>query len=146
MRLLGLTGVESWRPPERGAESPIRPTAALSFLTPLLVEPIPGVPTVNYTMFEGTSIPPSWVRANAGHVLVVVPTESSRQAWIESGHPADRLRVCPPGIQPHPGDEAEAPRTVLGPAGRPVADFRVRILNISDFIARKKAAAGDMWH
>ncbi|QCG93005.1 tetratricopeptide repeat protein (plasmid) [Azospirillum sp. TSA2s] len=137
LRLLGLTGAEAWRPAEGGVETPIRPSAALSFLTPLLVEPVSGVPTVNYTMFEGTSIPASWARANAAHDLVVVPTESSRRAWIEAGHPADRLRVCPPGIQPHPGDEAEAPRTVLGPGGRPVADFRVRILNISDFIARK---------
>ncbi|MBP2232974.1 Flp pilus assembly protein TadD [Azospirillum agricola] len=137
LRLLGLTGTEDWRPPEGGADAPIRPRAALSFLTPLLVEPIPGVPTVNYTMFEGTSIPPSWARANAAHDLVVVPTESSRLAWIEAGHPEDRLRVCPPGIQPHPGDEAEAPRGVIGPGGRPIADFRVRILNISDFIARK---------
>lgn len=137
LRLLGLVGAEAWRPPEGGADAPIRPYAALSFLTPLLVEPIPGVSTVNYTMFEGTSIPVSWARANAAHDLVVVPTESSRQAWIEAGHPADRLRVCPPGIQPHPGDAGEAPPSILGPGGRPVADFRVRILNISDFIARK---------
>ncbi len=137
LRLLGLTGTESWRPPEGYADAPIRPRAALSFLTPLLVEPIPGVPTVNYTMFEGTSIPESWARANAAHDLVVVPTESSRQAWLEAGHPDERLRVCPPGIHVHPGDEADPPRNILAPTGRPIAEYRVRILNISDFIARK---------
>ncbi|WP_042446986.1 tetratricopeptide repeat protein [Azospirillum sp. B510] len=137
LRLLGLTGAESWRPPEGNADAPIRPRAALSFLTPMLVEPIPGVPTVNYTMFEGTRIPKSWARANAAHDLVVVPTESSRQAWLETGHPDDRLRVCPPGIHVHPGDEADPPRSILAPTGRPIADYRVRILNISDFIARK---------
>lgn len=137
LRLLGLTGAESWRPSEGYADAPIRPHAALSFLTPLLVEPIPGVPTVNYTMFEGTRIPESWARANAAHDLVVVPTESSRQAWLEAGHPDDRLKVCPPGIHVHPGDEADPPRNILAPSGRPIADYRVRILNISDFIARK---------
>ena len=137
LRLLGLTGAESWRPSEGNADAPIRPRAALSFLTPLLVEPIPGVPTVNYTMFEGTRIPESWARANAAHDLVVVPTESSRQAWLEAGHPDDRLRVCPPGIHVHPDDEADPPRDILAPTGRPIADYRVRILNISDFIARK---------
>jgi len=137
LRLLGLTGAESWRPSEGNADAPIRPRAALSFLTPLLVEPISGVPTVNYTMFEGTHIPESWTRANAAHDLVVVPTESSRQAWLEAGHPDERLRVCPPGIHVHPGDEADPPRNILAPNRRPIADYRVRILNISDFIARK---------
>ncbi|CAO3441244.1 tetratricopeptide repeat-containing glycosyltransferase family protein [Azospirillum endophyticum] len=137
LRLLGLTGAESWRPSEGHADAPIRPRAALSFLTPLLVEPIPGVSTVNYTMFEGTRIPESWARANAAHDLVVVPTESSRQAWLEAGYPDERLRMCPPGIHVHPGDEADPPRNILAPNGRPIADYRVRILNISDFIARK---------
>ncbi|PWC40442.1 tetratricopeptide repeat protein [Azospirillum sp. TSO35-2] len=146
LRLVGLKADESWRPsfgdPILRAASarlgdPVRPRLALSVLTPPLVEPIPGVPTVNYTMFEGPRIPASWVACNRAHDLVIVPTESSRLAWIASGHPEDRIRVCPPGIAPNPADAVPEMPVIPGPRGRAVMDHRVRVLNISDFIARK---------
>ncbi|MBY6266384.1 tetratricopeptide repeat protein (plasmid) [Azospirillum sp. 412522] len=142
LRLIGLREDETWRPerPEGGVptDAPLRAAASLSFLTPALTEPIPGLPTVNYTMFEGPRVPRFWARCNAAHHdLVVVPTDSSRLAWIAAGYPADRLRVCPPGIEPHPGDLREPSRHLAGPTGRLIADYRVRMLNISDFIARK---------
>lgn len=146
LRLVGLKDDESWRPGFddpilRAAAArlgePVRPRLALSVLTPPLVEPIPGVPTVNYTMFEGPRIPASWVACNRAHDLVIVPTESSRLAWIASGHPEDRIRVCPPGIAPNPADAVPELPVIPGPRGRAVMDYRVRVLNISDFIARK---------
>ncbi|WP_372400548.1 tetratricopeptide repeat protein (plasmid) [Azospirillum sp. HJ39] len=144
--LAGLRGDESWRPSfgdpilqaaARRLGEPMRARLALSVLTPPLVEPIPGVPTVNYTMFEGPRIPASWVACNRAHDLVIVPTNSSRLAWIASGHPEDRIRVCPPGIAPNPADAGARPLMIAGPLGRAVMDYRVRVLNISDFIARK---------
>lgn len=142
LRLVGLKGEESWHPdpPSEGArfDGPMRPRAALSFLTPPLVEPIPGVPTVNYTMFEGPRIPRFWAECNhAYHDLVVVPTESSRLAWMAAGYPEELLRVCPPGIEANPLDGGRDAGGLMGPAGRPLGDYRVRMLNISDFIARK---------
>ena len=146
LRLAGLKGEESWRPSfadpilqaaARRLGDPLRPRLALSMLTPLLVEPIPGVPTVNYTMFEGPRIPDSWAACNRAHDLVVVPTDSSRLAWIAAGHPEDRIRVCPPGIAPNPADASARPMALMGPRGRAVMDYRVRVLNISDFVARK---------
>lgn len=146
LRLAGLKGEESWRPAfadpilraaVRRLDEPLRPRLALSMLTPPLVEPIPGVPTVNYTMFEGPRIPDGWAACNRAHDLVVVPTESSRLAWIAAGHPEDRIRVCPPGIAPNPADASARPLALMGPRGRAVMDYRVRVLNISDFVARK---------
>jgi Flp pilus assembly protein TadD/glycosyltransferase involved in cell wall biosynthesis len=146
LRLAGLKGEESWRPAfadpilraaARRLDEPLRPRLTLSVLTPPLVEPLPGVPTVNYTMFEGPRIPESWAACNRAHDLVVVPTESSRLAWIAAGHPEDRIRVCPPGIAPNPADAAVRPMALMGPRGRAVMDYRVRVLNISDFVARK---------
>lgn len=146
LRLAGLKGEESWRPSfsdpilqaaARRLGEPLRPRLALSMLTPPLVEPIPGVPTVNYTMFEGPRIPDGWAACNRAHDLVVVPTESSRLAWIAAGHPEDRIRVCPPGIAPNPADASARPMALMGPRGRAVMDYRVRVLNISDFVARK---------
>ncbi|WP_434625441.1 tetratricopeptide repeat protein [Azospirillum sp. B2RO_4] len=146
LRLAGLKGEESWRPTftdpilqaaARRLDEPLRPRLALSVLTPPLVEPIPGVPTVNYTMFEGPRIPDVFAACNRAHDLVVVPTESSRLAWIAAGHPEDRIRVCPPGIAPNPADAGARPLSIMGPRGRAVMDYRVRVLNISDFVARK---------
>ncbi|WP_377806267.1 tetratricopeptide repeat protein (plasmid) [Azospirillum sp. A29] len=146
LRLAGLLGEDSWRPAftdpilqaaTRRLGDPVRARLALSVLTPPLVEPIPGLPTVNYTMFEGPRIPDAWAACNRDHELVVVPTDSSRLAWIAAGHPEDRIRVCPPGIAPHPADASALPFAVAGPRGRSVMDYRVRVLNISDFVARK---------
>ncbi|SMF43361.1 Flp pilus assembly protein TadD, contains TPR repeats [Azospirillum oryzae] len=146
LRLAGLKGEESWRPAfadpilqaaARRLGTPVRARLALTVLTPPLVEPVPGLPTVNYTMFEGPRIPPSWAACSRGHDLVVVPTDSSRLAWIAAGHPEDRIRVCPPGIAPNPADAAAQPLPIIGPRGREVMDYRVRVLNISDFVARK---------
>ncbi|PWC78147.1 tetratricopeptide repeat protein [Azospirillum sp. TSH64] len=149
LRLAGLMGEESWRPAftdpilqaaARRLGDPVRARLALSVLTPPLVEPVPGLPTVNYTMFEGPRIPASWAVCNRAHEMVVVPTDSSRLAWIAAGHPEDRIRVCPPGIAPHPADAAAQPLPIVGPGGRSVMDYRVRVLNISDFVARKNLA------
>ena len=146
LRLAGLKGEENWRPvfadpilqaAASRLDRPIRARLALSVLTPPLVEPISGVPTVNYTMFEGPRIPDGWAACNRKHDLVVVPTDSSRLAWIAAGHPEDRIRVCPPGIAPNPADALARPLPVMGPRGRAVMDYRVRVLNISDFVARK---------
>lgn len=146
LRLVGLTGEESWRPafddPVLDAAAgrlanPVRPRLVLSVLTPLLVEPVPGLPTVNYTMFEGPRIPAGWAERSRAHDLVLVPTDSSRLAWIAAGHPEDRIGVCPPGIAANPLDRAAEPLAALGPRGRRVTEYRVRVLNISDFVARK---------
>lgn len=146
LRLAGLKGEESWRPAfadpilqaaARRLGEPVRARLALTVLTPPLVEPVPGLPTVNYTMFEGPRIPPAWAACSRGHDLVVVPTDSSRLAWIAAGHPEDRIRVCPPGIAPNHADAVAQPLPIIGPRGREVMDYRVRVLNISDFVARK---------
>lgn len=131
LQAMGLFGPEAWP----GAEMPVRAKVGLHFLIPSAVEPIPGTRTMVFSMFEGTRIPPAWRRYSDRHDLVIVPCEASRQAWLAQGYPAERLRICPLGVDPVP---ASGPTTVLGLArGRPVSSYRTRILNISDFIPRK---------
>jgi len=52
---------------------------------------------INYTMFEASRICPAWVAVahNRPDDLIVLPTESSRHAWIASGVPAEPIRLCP---------------------------------------------------
>lgn len=131
VQAVGLFGAESWP----GAEAPVRPRVALHCLTPPVVEPVPGVRNVVFSMFEGTRIPVAWGRISAAHDMVIVPCEASRQAWLGRGYPADRLRICPLGVDPAPVPGGAL--AVVDRRGRPVSSYRHRILNVSDFIPRK---------
>jgi glycosyltransferase involved in cell wall biosynthesis len=92
---------------------------------------------VNYTMFEATRVPESWIEQNLRHDLVVVPTESSRRAWVESGLPEYRIRLCPLGINPRIFSRPVTPLAFRTQLGRPVLDFGARFLNVSELGPRK---------
>lgn len=131
VRAVGVFGPERWP----GAEDPVKARVALHFLIPPAVEPLPNACNLVFSMFEGTSIPPAWGRFSARHAMVVVPCESSRRAWMARGYPEDRLRLCPLGVDPAP--LGGVPLALADQRGRPVASYRRRILNVSDFIPRK---------
>lgn len=133
IEVIGLFGDEDWGRPALGG--PVRAGAIVNMLIPAAVEPVPGLAAVNFSMFEGTRIPPAWRRFNDRHDLVIVPTEASRLAWVEGGFPADRVRVCPLGVDAQPPSGPTMPMEALG--GRPIAAYRHRLLNVSDFIPRK---------
>ncbi|HEY9776429.1 MAG TPA: hypothetical protein V6C81_21895 [Planktothrix sp.] len=71
--------------------------AHLYFCMPHQVEPKAGQRTINYTMFEADRIPAEWVERAHRHDLIVVPVNSCRQAWIDSGVEAGKVVVCPLG-------------------------------------------------
>ncbi|HZQ96005.1 MAG TPA: hypothetical protein VFA67_13405 [Candidatus Sulfotelmatobacter sp.] len=88
-------------------------------------------PVINYTMFEASRVPADWIEHNKSHDLVILPTESSRQAWIAGGMPLDRIRLCPLGIDPLLYGAAVPPRKLQG------LRHRVRFLNVSAYGPRK---------
>lgn len=132
VHVMGLVGSEPWADP---VVAPVRGRAILNCLTPPTVEMVPGLMTVNLSMFEGTRIPLFWRGYSALHDLVIVPTRSSWTAWAERGFPEERLRLCPLGVDPEAMDGPALALTV--PGGRPLSTYRHRILNVSDFIPRK---------
>ena len=142
LEAIGIMGPESW--PDGTLDQSVPARAVVNCLIPLAVEPVPGRATVTFSMFEGTRIPPAWRRMSERSDLIVVPTESSRVAWMAQGFSEDRLRVCPLGVDP-PEPEggvvsglASREFTVLvDPAGRLVSSYRHRFLNVSDVIPRK---------
>src|SRR5260370_37657791 len=81
----------------------------LHFCMPHQVVRHRGKVNVNYTMFEATRVPSAWVREHRKHDIVIVPTESSRRAWLASGMPAQKLATCPLGIDPSVYCERLAP-------------------------------------
>ena len=94
-----------------------------------------GMLNVNYTTFEATRIPENWVQHNLSHDLVILPTDSSKQAWMASGIPEEHIRLSPLGVDPdrfHPGVE---PLEIGNVRGRRVCEYRARFLNISGFIS-----------
>jgi glycosyltransferase involved in cell wall biosynthesis len=94
-----------------------------------------GMLNVNYTTFETTRIPESWARRSLSQDLVILPTDSSKRAWMAGGVPEQRLRLCPLGVDPgrfHPGVE---PLDLRGERGRSVLEYKTRFLNVSEFIS-----------
>ena len=117
-------------------DRPVRAKAVLTITTPPAVESIPGLKTINFSMFEALDIPPLWAALSRRHDHVVVATKSSRMAWLRAGHPQDRIHICPAGVdEVDPGGITPAP--ILDHMGRRFADYPVRILNVSDFTDRK---------
>jgi glycosyltransferase involved in cell wall biosynthesis len=103
----------------------------LQFCLPSQVIRWPNSLTINYTMFEATRVPAEWISRSKNHDMLILPTESSRQAWIASGMPPDRIRLCPLGIDPVLYGAAISPRELVG------RQYRTRFLNVSAYGPRK---------
>jgi glycosyltransferase involved in cell wall biosynthesis len=115
---------------------PVDADVVLHFCMPHQALVVPDRFNVNYTMFEATRVHRSWVAQSHAHDLVVVPTQSSREAWLASGAPADRIAISPLGVDPAIGSPSE-PMLLCGPGGRPVSAYHTRFLNVSQLISRK---------
>jgi glycosyltransferase involved in cell wall biosynthesis len=112
--------------------SPVGANIVLHFCMPHQVKPDPDKLNVNFTMFEASRVHAEWVRLGRAHDLLIVPAESSRRAWEETGMPANRIRICPLGVDP----SAFAPFPDGTAPGKP----RVRFLNVSEHNSRKNLA------
>lgn len=138
LNVIGLTGPERWA--AEPLHRPVSARAVLNIAIPVAVEPVPGLATVIYSMFEGPRIPPSWARQSEQNDLIIVPTMSSLLAWASSGIPEERLRICPLGVDPEPIARDVSPLALVSDDGFPVASYRHRFLNVSDLIPRKNLA------
>jgi glycosyltransferase involved in cell wall biosynthesis len=70
----------------------------LQFCMPPQVRRHPGQIDVNYTMFEATPIPRLWAAVSDRPRRIVVPTDSSAQAWRAAGVAGEKLAVSPLGV------------------------------------------------
>jgi len=122
-------------------DAPVPATAAIHFCMPHQVTPLAGHLNVNYSMFEATRIPARWLLYSRRHDHVVVPTKSSRDAWLARKFPADRIALCPLGVDPDRFRPDAAPLPLTDRSGRLVGDYRVRVLNVSEPGPRKNLAA-----
>ena len=109
----------------------------LHFAMPHQVAPDGRALDVDYSMFEATRVPDLWVAHNRRHALVIVPTASSRGAWLAAGFPEERLRVCPLGVNVGLFAGPNEPLVLHGEAGVPIDRFRHRFLNVSELGPRK---------
>jgi len=116
---------------------PAGATTVLHFCMPHQVRHRAGQRNVNYTMFEATPAPASWVARNREHEMVIVPTESSRKAWVAGGMPEERIRICPLGVNPRLFTSGAEPLPLQLPSGVPVSHYGARFLNVSESSPRK---------
>lgn len=116
---------------------PLDCRTVLHFCMPHQVAAACGLLNVNFTMFEATRVPRKWVRLNGRHDLVVLPTESSQRAWVESGFPESRTALCSLGVDTNQFQPDGAPLALLDDRGRRIAEYSVRFLNVTDIMPRK---------
>jgi glycosyltransferase involved in cell wall biosynthesis len=109
----------------------------LQFAMPHQVVPQPGVPCVNYTMWECPRISPEWVLKAGQCARIVVPSRSSYDAWAQSGVDAERLRISPLGIRRELYDPPPPPLPLHDEAGRPLESYGTRLLNVAELNPRK---------
>jgi glycosyltransferase involved in cell wall biosynthesis len=144
VQLIDITDWTAVRIPERdrdplfeSLQAPVDAPITLHFSMPHQVTSDDDSLHVNYTTFEATRIPRHWVEHNLRHALVIVPTESSRAAWLASGVPDERIRVCPEGVDPAVFGRKMAALRLATETGRPISSFRARFLNVSEVGPRK---------
>ncbi|MFV3126466.1 tetratricopeptide repeat protein [Niveispirillum sp. KHB5.9] len=135
LQAIGVFGHETWA--DEPLDKPVGAKAAINIMVPLAVEPIPGLTTILYSMFEGPRISRTWAQQSLAADMVIVPTQSSRLAWASAGYPDDRIRVCPLGVDAEPSAADAPPLTLVDASGRRVDSYRHRFLNVSDAIPRK---------
>lgn len=97
--------------------------------------------SVNLTTFEATGIPQSWVEISRRHQLTIVNTEAARLAWVSCGAPAEKIRVCPLGVDTATFRPGLEPYRIRLSDGRWVEQFRTRFLNVSAIDPRKNLPA-----
>lgn len=117
--------------------TPIDARIGLQFCMPHQVEHLSGLIDVNFTMFEANRIPPLWVSLSKLIDWTIVPNEFCRAAWINSGAPEERIRVCPLGVRSELFAGVHEPMPITLGNGRPFGSYRARFLNISAWNERK---------
>ena len=98
---------------------------------------VKGKLNINFTMFEASRVPQKWIKAHRRHDLVIVPTLACGQAWIRSGLPAEKIKLCPLGVNPDQFCPDAKPLMLEDEHGKKVEEYRTRVLNISDLTPRK---------
>jgi glycosyltransferase involved in cell wall biosynthesis len=117
--------------------NPVDARVVVQFCMPHQIQHHVRLVDVNYTMFEANRIPAHWVRRSQRCDMTVLPTESSRRAWAGSGVPADRLQICPLGIDPARFDGSAQPLDLPWHEPKPIRNHRMRFLNVSELGPRK---------
>lgn len=114
---------------------PVSADVVLHICLPHHAKIVEGMLNINSTTFETTRIPEAWAKLNLKQDLVVLPTDSAKQAWMASGIPQEHIKLCPRGVDSarfHPGVE---PLALGSRRGRSVLEYKTRFLNISDFVS-----------
>ena len=110
------------------------------FLNVCLMDQIrPQTSCVNvcYTMFEADRCPRLWVEAAKNLDLILVPSNWNRDTFIESGIDANKVMVCPLGVNTSIHNPGVLPLAMVTDRGKVVADFKHRFLCVQELVSRK---------
>jgi glycosyltransferase involved in cell wall biosynthesis len=119
----------------KASDLPISSGVILHICGPRSVRVVEGMLNVNYTTFETTRIPQSWIKHSLSHDLVILTCDSAKKAWMAGGIPEERLKVCPLGVDPQRFHLGVEPLDMGSLRRRRVLEYRTRFLNVSAFIS-----------
>lgn len=127
----------------QGRESRCVSDAALQICPPeqVVTSVRPDARHVNYTMCESARLPRTWVKRALQLPLTLVPSLHNQSLWIDSGVPADRVKVSPLGIDLERFRPDNAPLSLATHQGRHVSQFTHRLLSVSSLATRKNIAS-----
>lgn len=143
---LQLVEYQGWSPPMPvdeqdpffdSLQSEVTADTTLQFLMPSHARKYPNYRNVNYTMFEASRIPESWVESAFNQDLIIVPNQANRGIWMDSGVPESRLALCPLAIDGAFFSEKADAFLEMDVHGRALSSFSHRFLNIADLRPRK---------
>jgi glycosyltransferase involved in cell wall biosynthesis len=120
-----------------GRWTPVPSKTVVHFCMPHQARPFPGMANVNFTTFEGSRLPEFWVEAHRNHELVVLPHQTCVDIWTAAGVPAEKVAICPLGVDCEVYTPDAEPLPLADGRGRPVSSYAGRFLNVSDVVPRK---------
>gem|GEM_PF-732960 len=125
---------------------PVETPFLVHITTPALARLEPSMTNLLFTQFEASRLPLTWKRLTDLADGIIVPSLSSREAWLAEGVPATKVRQCPQGVNAarlaaaHPLPA----RMDAEVRGRRFGDHAVRFLNVSDIYSGFRKHPGSL--
>lgn len=90
-----------------------------------------------YTMFEGTQVNELWAKMASSMDMVVVPTESSREAFLNRGVRESIIKKVPLGINTEIYNTEAQPAKIFDEEFKSLEHYPIRVMNMQELGPRK---------
>lgn len=111
--------------------------AMLSFCLPPQAKYAENQFNIVYTMFEGTQVNEKWAKMSSSMDLVIVPTESSREAFRKRGVRPSIIKKVPIGVDTSIYNPDVVPAKIFDEDFEDLSRYPIRVMNMQELGPRK---------